>query len=367
MTVELRVGGNYFGGWESTKINLGVEQLAGTFDLTVTDCWNTEQGQQVMQIKPGQACEALINGKVVITGYVDDTGPHYDKRSHSISVTGRDKTGDLVDCSAIYKSGQWSNKKLEQIAADLCSPFGIKVITNTDTGEPFASFSIQEGETVFETLDRAARMRAVILMSNGLGNLLITRAGRARAPAGLTEGDNILMADGTFGWKDRFSHYIVKGQAQGDDNNYGETVAHAVATVEDTAITRYRPLIIIAEDQGSNATLRQRAEWERNVRAGRGTRATVTVQDWEVGGQLWLPNTVTHLSSPKLYADMDVLIASVNFSQDDETGTTAAMQLALPSAFDTIEGVKQTRLDKKMRKKQGKDHGITQPEWEFPQ
>lgn len=366
MTVELRVNGNYYGGWQSVKIERGIEQIAGTFDLTVTDRWNSVYGQMAMQIKRGNACELLINGVIVITGYVDDTGSRYDKQAHSISVTGRDRTGDLVDCSAIYKTGQWSNKKLEQIAKDLCAPFGIKVITNTDTGEAFKSFSIQEGESVFETLERAAKMRAVLLISDGQGNLLITRAGTGKAPAGLTEGENILSAEGTFSWKDRFSDYIVKGQAQGNDEHYGETVAQPSGTVKDGAITRYRPLIITAEDQGSNATLKQRAEWERNVRAGRGTRATVTVQGWDVDGRLWTPNTVTRLNSPLLYADMDVLIASVSYSKDD-SGTLSSLQLALPHAFDMIEGVKQTRLDKKMRKKQGKEQGITQPEWEFQQ
>lgn len=366
MTVELRVNGNYFGGWQSVKVELGIEQLAGTFDLTVTDKWNTTQGQRAMQIRPGQACELLIDRQTVITGYVDDTGPRYDKQSHSINVTGRDRAADLVDCSAIYKSGQWSNKKLEQIAADLCKPFGIQVMTVADTGAAFESFSIQEGESVFETLERAARMRAVLLMSDGLGNLLITRAGTVRAPAGLAEGENILTAEGTFSWKDRFSDYIVKGQAQGNDEHYGETVAHPSGTVKDNVINRYRPLIITAEDQGSNATLKQRAEWERNVRAGRGARATISVQGWDVGGQLWKPNTITRLYSPLLYADMDMLITSVGYSLDDDTGTLATLQLALPSAFDMIEGVKQTRLDKKMRKKQGsKEKKITQPEWEF--
>jgi len=32
MTVELRVNGNYFGGWQSVKVERGIEQIAGTFD-----------------------------------------------------------------------------------------------------------------------------------------------------------------------------------------------------------------------------------------------------------------------------------------------------------------------------------------------
>jgi prophage tail gpP-like protein len=364
MTVELKINGQKFGGWQSVRIERGIEQIAGTFDLTVTDRWNTAQGQQAMQIKPGQACELLVDGATVITGYTDTVKRNYDKAAHSISISGRDRTADLVDCSAIYKSGQWSNKKLEQIAADLCKPFGIGVITATDTGNKFDVFSIQEGESVFELLERAARMRAVLLMSDGLGNLVITRNGTVKAPAELTEGENILTAEGEFSWKDRFSEYIIKGQAKGDDENFGETVAQPSGSIKDVAITRYRPLVVTAEDQGSNATLKQRADWERNVRAGRGTRATITVWGWDVDGKLWTPNTLTRLKSPLLSADLELLIVSVGYALDD-SGTLTTLQLAKASAFDTIEGTKQTRLDKKLRKKQGTEQGITQPEWEL--
>lgn len=362
--IDLKVNGQLFGGWQSVKIDRGIEQIAGTFELSVTDRWNTGQGQQAFGLQPGQACEVLVDGQTVITGYTDSVSRSYDARSHSITISGRDKTGDLVDCSAIYKTGQWSNKKIEQIAADLVAPFGIKVIVAADTGAALPVFAIQEGASVFEELERAARMRALLLMSDGLGNLLLTRAGTVKAPIGLTEGENILKADGKFDWKDRFSDYIVKGQSKGDDDNYGETVAHQVASVNDAGINRYRPLVIMAEDQDGNATLRQRAEWERNVRAGRGARATVTVQGWSVSGQLWQPNTLTRLRSPLLSADRQMLIVSIGFSLD-ESGSLTTIELSNPQAFDMIEGVKQTRLEKKIRKAQGDESSIVQPEWEW--
>ncbi len=364
MTVELKINGFYFGGWQSVRIERGIEQIAGTFELSVTDRWNTAQGQQVMDLKPGQACEVLVDGVTVITGYTDTVTRSYDKAAHSISVSGRDKTGDLVDCSSIYKSGQWQNKKLEQIAADLCAPFGIKVLVATDTGAALPAFSIQEGESVFESLERAAKMRALLLVSDGLGNLLLTRAGTAKAPTDLTEGGNLLSAEAGFDWKDRFSVYIAKGQAQGSDDSYAETVAQPGGSVTDVAITRYRPFIVVAEDQGGNATLTQRAEWERNVRAGRGTRATLTVQGWQANGVLWQPNTLARLVSPLLSADVELLIVSAGYSLD-ESGSITTLQCARPSAFDTLEEVKQTRLDKKIRKKQGDEAGITQDDWEL--
>lgn len=363
MTVTLKVNSKTFEGWQSVRIDRGIEQIAGVFSLSVTDRWNTDTQAEARTIKPGQACEVAVDGVVVITGYLDTVAADYDAGQHSLTITGRDKTGDLVDCSSIYKSGQWANKTIEQIAADLCAPFWVAVSTKTDTGEPFKTFSIQEGESVFETLERAARLRAVLLVSDGLGGLVITRAGSAMAGA-LTEGVNILSATAEFSHKDRFSQYIVKGQSHGDDNNYAEVVSQPSGIVTDGAITRYRPLIITAEDQGNNATLKQRAEWERNVRRGRGNRATIKVQGW--GKPLWTPNTISRVISPLLPINADLLIVSVSLSIDDG-GTTTTIELTDKSAFDTIEGVKQTRLEKKLRKKQGDEQGITQPEWEWPQ
>jgi prophage tail gpP-like protein len=364
MSVELIVAGQVFGGWQQIAIERGIEQLAGTFTLSVTDRWNTQEQQKAFDLKPGQACKVQVHGQTVITGYIDDISRRYDEAAHEITLTGRDKAGDLVDCSAIYKTGVWNNKTLDAIARDVLAPFGIGVIVKTDLGGPIPVLAIQEGESVFELLERAARMKAVLLVSDGAGNVLLTRAGVARGAAELIEGGNILQAEGLFSDKDRFSDYIVKGQSSGNDHQYAGVVAHVSASVKDAASTRYRPLIIMGEDQGGHATLKQRAEWERNVRAGRATRATVTVQGWQANGQLWQPNTVVRLRSPLLAADLDVLIVSVGFSLDDQ-GTFTRLECAQPQAFDTIENVKQTRLEKKIRKAQGTESGITQPEWDW--
>lgn len=333
----LKVNGAIYGGWTSVEIKRGIEQIAGTFRLQVTERW---PGQlTAAPVRRGDACEVQVGGQTIITGYVDDTAPEYDATSHTVTISGRDKTGDLVDCSAIHKSGQWKSQKLDQIAADVCAPFGIKVTVQAgvDVGKAFPSFNIQEGERAFETLDRAARMRAVLLMSDGAGRLVIGRADTTRVQTDLVEGRNIKKAQGKFDWKERFSHYVVKGQSR--------TAGQASGTADDAAITRYRPIVVLAEDQGHIASLTERAQWEANIRMGRSNRATVTVQGWSHAAGLWLPNRIVHLTSPMLYADLDLLIASVTYRLDD-TGTTAELELARPEAFDLLAGVQGTRLDR---------------------
>ena len=348
--VELKVNGGIFGGWESMEIKTGIEQIAGTFQLVVTERW---PGQDTpAPIMAGFPCEVLLDGATVITGYVDSADPSYDEATHTVSIAGRDKTGDLVDCSAIHQTGQWNWRTLFQIAQDICQPFNINVINQTDVGAPFRSFNIQEGERAFEALDRMARMRAVLLVSDGLGNLILTRAGQQHVTTELVEGVNIKRANAKFDWKERFSSYTVKGQHRGSDNAPPDNARGPVGTAVDTVIenNRYRPLVLLAEDQGHIASLTQRAEWESNVRMGRANRATITVQGWAHADGLWKPNNLVRLRSPMLYADLDVLIAQVTYRLDGG-GTTTELELCRPEAFNLLAGVQGSRLDRAISNK----------------
>lgn len=355
MKAELYVGTEIYGGWQRVSVTRSIEQVANSFDLEVTERW---PGQSTSRpIRPGEKCTLKLDGETVITGYVDDAEPTYDRQSHGISVRGRDATGDLVDCSAVYKTGQWANAKLDRIAKDLCTPFGIEVKVEVDVGDAFTSFKLEPGETAFECIERAARLKAVLLVSDGEGNLVITRAGKDRSESALLEGQNILSARGQFSWKDRFSTYIVKGHDRIalDADAVASHIA-PTATATDEAITRYRPRIILADDHGNKTRFRDRAEWERNVRMGRGLRGSITVQGWRDGaGKLWLPNTLVTVTSPLLYLyEAEMLIVGCLYTLDD-TGTRTALSIARPQAFDLISGIGRSKLFKKINAKEERE------------
>jgi prophage tail gpP-like protein len=346
--IVLKVDGARYEGWTSLRARRSIETAAGSFHLSVTEKW---LGQAVRPIRKFQPCQLLLNDQPIITGYVDDVDPEYDDKTHTIAVRGRCKTADLVDCSAIYKSGQWVGRKIEHIAANLCEPFGIKVITNVDTGAPFSSFNIQQGETVFECIERAARMRALLLVSDVHGNLVITRASTEKLETRLVQKENTLGAKGKFSGKDQYSHYIVKGQSRGTDDWFAEQAAQGKAEVRDASVPRYRPLIIVAYDQGGGTTLHDRAVWERNVRMGRGSRATIPVQGWSHADGLWMPNKLVDVFDPFLDLNTEMLISAVDYSIDDNGGTLAEIEIVRREAFELVEGVRLARLDKKLRHK----------------
>lgn len=352
--IEIKVGGNIFGGWKSARLQFGMEQIANSFEVEVTDRWPGQN--EPRPIRRGESCQALIDGEVVITGYVDDTNPEFDEKSHGIYIAGRDVTGDLVDCSAIHKSGQWSNATLDKIVRDICKPFGIKVLADAPIGTAFPTYSIQEGETAHECIDRACRMRALIPISDGKGNLVLTRAKSGAPVAELNEGENIKYAKGDFSLRERFSEYIIKGQDRGSDDDLDTPENHSQpsAVAKDEFVKRYRPLIVLAEDRGAHANFKQRAEWERNVRRGRSARATVRVNGWRnKAGALWKANTIVHLFSPTIGADADLLIVGGTFILDDQMGEITELNLAGREAFDLIAGIKTTKLKSAIKGKNG--------------
>jgi len=320
-----------FAGWESIRITRSIESLSGSFELAVTFTWAEDTPARF--IRAGAECTVLVDGSAVITGFVDDVLPHYDDKAHGVTIRGRDRTADLIDCSAQYKSGEWKNADLLRIAQDLAKPYGVEVKTVVDVGKPFKRFKLQDSESIFEALDRAARMRGVLLMSDGVGGMLITRAGIRKIGTALVQGENILSASATRSQRDRYRIYIVKAQTSGNDFTNGTAASGVSYTVKDKQVGRNRTLITLAEDQADAADCKQRATWERNIRAGQSRRITYKVAGWKHAGGIWTPNDIVPVRDEWIGVDTPLLISTVALVLDSN-GTIAELTVAPPSAFD---------------------------------
>jgi prophage tail gpP-like protein len=336
MTVSLVIGGIAYGGWEDISITRSIESLSGSFDIAVSERW---PGQTVSRaIHPGDPCQVRIDGDTVITGYVDDVNASFDSESHTLQITGRDKAGDLVDCSAINRPGQWSGLRFESIVQELIAPFGLSVSVETDTGEAFKKFNIQQGETAYETIERMAKMRALLVVSDGLGNLVITRAGNGKSATALVQGQNILAASSKNSMAERFSQYLCKGQDQGNDTHPASVFTQPKGSAIDADVSRYRPMLVMAEGKATSKICQDRAAWERSVRIGKALTATVTVAKWRQGddGPLWQPNTKTIVNIPALKLVEQMLIAEVTYSLSTNEGSTTQLSLVRPAAYQLI-------------------------------
>lgn len=341
----LEVGGQLWRGWTELSVSRSIEAVAGSFELTLTDLWEAGRRRRI-DVHPGAACRILVEGprgaEPLITGHVDEVAPAYDAGRHQVRISGRDAAGDLVDCSAVHApSGEWQDSGLHAIATDLCRPFGIPVWMAVAAGPAFASFRIQEGETVWECLERACRMRQVLAISDGRGGIVITRPGQARRSGHTLAGPGapILRAEGSSSLRDRHSAYIVKGQGPLADLVAAEDAAGAQGTASDPGVRRHRPLIVVAEDSAAEGalSLEGRARFEAAVREGRSRRITLTLAGWrDAAGALWQPLTTLRLADEFLAVDAELLVAGVAFARDANAGSTATLTLTGRHAFDVL-------------------------------
>ncbi|TWA90693.1 prophage tail gpP-like protein [Azospirillum brasilense] len=357
--VRLLVNGTDFGGWKSVGIAAGIDRQARDFDLSVTDRW---PGSDVpRRIAPGDACQVFIGADLVLTGYVDGTPISYDAKSVTVGVKGRSKTADLVDCSAIHEPGQFKGRKVEQIAAELAAPYGVAVLAAVDTGAPIADHQIQQGESVFESIDRMLKLRALLSTDDADGRLVLTRAGSARAATDLVVGENVLTGSASLDCKDRFSEYRIKGQRtadgagdedagdDGDGPDIGAFTADAAATSQvaavqaDTGIKRKRVLVIVADGQPDGGTARERARWEAAHRAGKSFETSYTVQGWrQADGRLWVPNELVRVRDPIIGFDLEMLISAVSYSLS-ESGSVTTLTVAPKAAYELLPETPQAK------------------------
>lgn len=355
--IELLVDGKVFSGWLSAGVSRAMDAAAGTYSLSVTDKW-TENGER-WELSPGDACEVRVGGEVLITGYIDIVRPGFSASDRRMEVQGRDKSADMVDCSAIHKPDHWKSIGLLQLAQILAKPFGITVKAETDLGAPLTQVKLQQGETALEAINRHAKMRKVLVMPDGKGGLLLTRTVTRKATVQLVEGRNLTEADGNLDWSERYSEYVVKGQSGYSAKTDGKAEAHAAATAKDPGVTRYRPLLVVNDGETNAATAKDRATWEANTRIGKSAGATVTVLGWREteGGPLWQPNTLVLVESKTLRISGEMLIRQVTYTRDEQ-GTRAKLELVSPQ---TYESQPPNTLKQKKRKKAKGDGSSVSP------
>lgn len=346
--VELKLRNQRFGGWTSIDIQIDLDAGASSFSLGVTK--RDPERNEDWLIEADAECEVLIGGETVITGYTDRIESDLGEDSHSITVSGRSKSADLIDCSAIATPGSWRQRRIEDIANELAQPFGMSVAAEASTGDPLRLFSLQQGETVWEALARLCQHRGLLPVSRADGTVAIIIAQPTGSSVRLVQGEHLLSVRGSHDVADRFSDYTVKGQAAGDDEVNGKAAAQPKAESHDPAVKRHRPMVIIAEEQADLASLKKRAEWEAVVRAARAQSADAVVTDWRRSdGALWMPADSVELDAPAAWIRDRVMVAGVRFVVD-ERGRRAELHLVRPESYSQLpipEEAESSKIEKK--------------------
>lgn len=326
--VSLIVNGRQFGGWKEIKITRSMKAIASGFSVSFTDRWTA--GSQPWIIRPGDSCVLNIDAQTVIVGYVDSLNTSLSSGERTISVDGREKTCDLVDCSV--DACEFLNLSLEQVARQLALTYGILVRNLSGVTRPIPTLAVSNGETVHQVLEKYARKEGVLLTSDGLGTLEIAKLGAISSAVVLEEGVNLLSATAAFDNRERFSEYIVRGgNSQLEEDVAIQTQPEGRA--KDSGIRRTRLKILNAESAVSKDEADKRAQWELTTRQAAAWTVTAKVQGWRAAGSLWRPNSLVKVVAPSIGVNGKLLVTDVTFSQTLSGGTTTELSLSRKDAF----------------------------------
>jgi prophage tail gpP-like protein len=327
--LTLTANGVDYTDWTAASGERALDRCESKFDITVTD---RAVGAIPWALVAFTPVTLKLNGKLWLTGYIDNFLPYGDANAHSVRITGRSKTADLVDCSADIKGGQFAGYTLDAICRSVCQPFGIDVVVQADMGEVFANVQLYRHEKCFAFLERLCRLRGVLASDDESGNLLLTTAGASRAAGSLQEGGpnvsgNIKSYSGQNSGVNRFSHYAVLGQRPVDDETSGAAANQVEGQADDAGVPRYRPHVVTGESALDPATAQLRAEWQARYNAARGTEAHITVPGWQQPDKsLWKANQIVSVHSPRfLKLDRDLLVYEHRWKIDASSGSTTEL------------------------------------------
>lgn len=328
-------------GWTSTRVTRGIERCPSDFQISATERNPLDPG--VLQVFPGDQAVVSLGADVVLTGYVDQVIPSFGPKEHSLQISGRSKCADLVDCSAIFNTFQLNNTTPAGLAAQLCKPFGISVDVVGDIGAmTIPLFAVIMTETPFEIIERVARSAAILAYDGTDGNLVLTRVGSTQMKSGFAQGQNVQEATSTFTINERYQ--TITAILLSSELFLGDTAPPDQATAlgqdtkasaSDPGVLRYRPLLVIAEQNDPDYSItQQRVQWEVNRRFGRSRQVQLLCDSWrDSAGELWKINALVNVDLPALKVVNEVwLITEVSFLKD-ATGTHAELTLMPSQAF----------------------------------
>jgi|688.fasta_scaffold32883_8 prophage tail gpP-like protein len=332
--VIVKIDGVEWVGWTSVQVTRSIDKAASSFTISVAPHPLNEKSP--LEVYPGSSVKIFYGKTLVLSGSVDNFDIDFDRESHQHSFTGRSKTKDLIDCSAL-NSKAFKKQTIKQIASDLAAPYNVQV--KGEAEDTIESFQVnQDGESPFEAIQRLAEKRELLITDTPEGHLLITNksSGKSRNEIRMSHNENTKVLRGRFtnNESERFHEVIVKGQYKSSDEAYGKKTSQVEATHIDPEVRSTRKKILVADTSLDQGDAIKKARYQSQGNASKGVELTLDVQDWYgSAGDLWQPNQLVRVTIPICGIDaVFLMLSEVNF-KIDENGTICSLKFNPKEAY----------------------------------
>lgn len=267
-----------------------------------------------------------IGNELIINGLLYTVAPRVSNDGTTKALEGFSFSVDAVD-STIKPPYEKNNITLEQRAAELVAPLGIRAIFDSDSGGLFKRITAKPEDTIFTHLSSLASQRGLLVSSTPQGDLLFTQAAFSGSVGTIKEGEQLAgQFQARFDGRKRFNAYRAIGQSPG---------GNAKASIAiDSKVPRSRFMTFTANDTTSG-NIKKAAEWRRSKQVAKSLEIPLSVEGWIAPNrEIWKENTLVTLISESLHVPngFTFLIKVVEFELT-ERGKTTNLQLVPPQVY----------------------------------
>lgn len=257
--IKLKVNSKLYQGWESVRIKKSMQSICHTFSMDIY------KGDEV-DITNNDLIQILVNNKVFLTGYIDNYDLDIAATKKPLSISGKSKAMDLVDCN-IKENKQYNNITIAQIISDLIKPFNMTVSTTLKL-EPLEKFNTKIGETYFNAINRLCKQTNTLPVSDENGNLILIKNQDNLRSLTLKDQDfKTLKIQQKY--NNRYSEYTYKKETA--------VVDVQEATLKDKDIKRFRPFVGNNNEDRTNEDMLQ---WKKTNDISKSILLTGTILNW---------------------------------------------------------------------------------------
>lgn len=335
--VALEIAGQRIENFTRYRIESDLFKAADDFSLTFED--------PGVAIDPGTQCRVMVNGELEMHGIIDRVRDGYDSGNITLTVSGRDLMGLVVD-SHVGTGQTDQDIELKDLAKDLLKdvPFinrksivygkGDKAGGTDRDKDMFRAEKAQRepGKSIFDTLKDYAGERGLLFWCRPDGTFVFGRpvtTGRTafRLVCRMDgRGNNVLSADRVRDMSGRYSQVTVIGQQQGDDWVAPEDINRS-ATAKDESFPFYKPYYTgLAEDLSDPKSY---ADLVLNQQRYAGFQLTYVVDGHSQSGRNFQANTLCHVRDEFFGYNQPFFVAARTFNLG-KNGTETRLRLSLP-------------------------------------
>lgn len=367
--IILRLNGEAFDNFISISVSNSLQALSGKFTFTASDdntgTFPFAAGDKVQvlisEILFAGQSETLVG---VANGFIDRISINYTKNSHIVSISGRDRTEDIIDSqiqNIELKGAALQLTQVVQAVLDFLGIKDIKILNNAGTIEPFKVGEVvvaAQGETGFSFINRYAEKRQVLVSNDGDGNIVLTRVqnplrnGLILNLANRDPSNNVKSAEVVYDHSQRFHEYEVVSQANPSaeciDLSGNDTGKCGVAATKgmmdargkadiDPGIRTTRKFLMTPSASFSPDIAAKRARWERALRIARSRKYHVTVQGFlSNDGLIWQAGQLVKVRDQFASINADLIVSEIRYNFTLNQGSTTTLTLVDQDVYKAL-------------------------------